>query len=166
MPHTLRDFSGVIFPNEVYFTLRERRYYIRDQLYNWGALILKRFPCRSHFEKGSFYQHVLTIAQQGQVMTCSVKFGIKLLSHSQTSTVQPSKFGNGLAPSSHTPHFIMDVIGPSCIWNKRINLTTLHGVLRDNLGRPSFYHYYLQLLLSWIPNYWCTTICLSEKTEN
>ena len=37
-----------------------------------------------------------------KVITSIIKCGIKLLIHSQTSTVQPLKFGNGKVISSHT----------------------------------------------------------------
>ena len=33
--------------------------------------------------------------EHGEVITFPIKFGIKLLIHSQTSTVAPLKFGNG-----------------------------------------------------------------------
>ena len=40
---------------------------------------------------GQFHWHGLTLI----IITCPVKCGWKLLIHSQTSTVQPLKFGNG-----------------------------------------------------------------------
>ena len=41
-------------------------------------------------------------SQHGKVITSIIKYGMKLLTHSQTSTVQPLKFGNGEVFLSHT----------------------------------------------------------------
>ena len=45
--------------------------------------------------RGPFYQHGLVVAP-------NMKCVMKLLLHSQTSTVQPLKFGNGEVVPSHT----------------------------------------------------------------
>ena len=42
-----------------------------------------------------FYHNGLTLNQAWTGNHISVKYGMKLLTHSQTSTVQPLKFGNG-----------------------------------------------------------------------
>ena len=61
------------------------------------------FPCVYVYETwGPFYKHGLTLIPAWIRNCIHIKCGMKLLIHSQTSTVQPLKFGNVI--SSHTEY--------------------------------------------------------------
>ena len=70
------------------------------QLY-FRALIRPLDDSHIRTNQGHLYKQGLTYSQHGLVITTIIKCMMKLLLHSQTSTVQPLKSGNGKVISSH-----------------------------------------------------------------
>ena len=80
-----------------------------DDPFQWHIWALPGFnevlagPAHMKLKPGVHFTNMdYLYCQHGWVITCPIKCGMKLLIHSQTSMVQPLKFGNGYVISSHT----------------------------------------------------------------
>ena len=70
---------------------------LKPQDWSWGVIYINFEAADalvSQISGASLTNMVKLISQQGYVITSIIKFGMKLLIHSQTSTVALLKFGN------------------------------------------------------------------------
>ena len=93
--------------------------------------------------RGPFYQH-------GWIIRSIVKFGMKLLIHSQTSMVAPLKFGNGFHPTFFQQCGYLSTLGfksihvskrcPDAIYVLSLQLTQFkqYGVFTEHVNQKLF----------------------------